>query len=173
MGEITAREHICRMLPRHFREFRIRREWPKSGRNSFSIDQLLFTIHQPVKRCPQCDRVETDDSLAFCRADGTALISDPGSISRDAGTAKFDSGSESIEIETSILPPTSTTPEINRATAPTTVLRAAQIPRTTRELSRQKRRWVVIAPIAVAVIVISIAGYSYFSPKNNAAIQSI
>ena len=27
-----------------------------------------------MKRCPQCNRVETDDALAFCRADGTRLI---------------------------------------------------------------------------------------------------
>jgi len=26
-----------------------------------------------MKRCPQCNLVETDDSLRFCRADGTAL----------------------------------------------------------------------------------------------------
>lgn len=27
-----------------------------------------------MKRCPQCNRVETDDVLAFCRVDGTRLI---------------------------------------------------------------------------------------------------
>src|SRR6266542_5660409 len=29
-----------------------------------------------MKRCPHCNRVETDDALAFCRADGTRLIAD-------------------------------------------------------------------------------------------------
>ena len=29
-----------------------------------------------MKRCPQCNRVETDDALAFCRADGSRLVSD-------------------------------------------------------------------------------------------------
>src|SRR5258705_1739983 len=29
-----------------------------------------------MKRCPQCNRVETDDALAFCRADGARLIAD-------------------------------------------------------------------------------------------------
>ena len=33
-----------------------------------------------MKRCPQCNRVESDDALAFCRADGTALVSESGSI---------------------------------------------------------------------------------------------
>ena len=28
-----------------------------------------------MKRCPQCQRVETDDALAFCRNDGARLIS--------------------------------------------------------------------------------------------------
>ena len=27
-----------------------------------------------MKRCPQCNRVETDETLKFCRADGTPLI---------------------------------------------------------------------------------------------------
>src|SRR5437016_4213531 len=125
-----------------------------------------------MKRCPQCNRIETDDALKFCRADGATLVSDSGSITGDASTAKFGSGAGSSEIETSVLP-NSTDVNINRATAPTTVLPAAQTPSTTRELSKQERRWVVIAPIAVAVLVISIAGYSYFSRKNNAAIQSI
>src|SRR5438128_11785411 len=29
-----------------------------------------------MKRCPACKRVEPDDTLAFCRADGTRLIFD-------------------------------------------------------------------------------------------------
>ena len=28
-----------------------------------------------MKRCPQCNRVESDETLKFCRADGTPLIS--------------------------------------------------------------------------------------------------
>ena len=30
-----------------------------------------------MKRCPTCDRIETDDALTFCRADGTTLVTDP------------------------------------------------------------------------------------------------
>ena len=36
-----------------------------------------------MKRCPQCNRVENDDALTFCRADGTPLVSDSGSVSRN------------------------------------------------------------------------------------------
>lgn len=35
-----------------------------------------------MKRCPQCNRVETDDALAFCRVDGTALVSDESTATR-------------------------------------------------------------------------------------------
>src|SRR6266571_6151815 len=126
-----------------------------------------------MKRCPQCNRVETDDALVFCRVDGAALISDSGSISTDANTAKFASAPVSSEIETGILPHTSTTPEINRPTAPTTVLPSAQAPGTTHELSKPSRRGLVFATVALAVIGIAIAGYFYFSRKSNASIQSI
>src|SRR5204862_2848774 len=105
--------------------------------------------HSKMKRCPQCNRVETDDALAFCRVDGATLIGDSFPLTAEGETAQLGSTSAKTEIETSILPH-STDANINRATAPTTVLPAAQIPSTTREFSKQKR-WVVIAPIAVAV----------------------
>ncbi len=37
-----------------------------------------------MKRCPQCNRVETDDALGYCRVDGTALTSDsPQAVGRE------------------------------------------------------------------------------------------
>lgn len=53
-----------------------------------------------MKRCPHCNRVESDAALVYYRADGTALISDSGSVSGDAGTVKFGAGGVSAEIET-------------------------------------------------------------------------
>jgi eukaryotic-like serine/threonine-protein kinase len=32
-----------------------------------------------MKRCPQCQRLENDDTLVFCRTDGTRLVADTGS----------------------------------------------------------------------------------------------
>ncbi|HEX6730277.1 MAG TPA: hypothetical protein VF074_09715, partial [Pyrinomonadaceae bacterium] len=125
-----------------------------------------------MKRCPQCNRVESDDTLAFCRADGAALISNSGSISGDAGTVRFASGAVSSEIETSILP-NATRPELSRATAPTTVLPAPQTPDSTRELSKSNRRGLVLSIAGVVLVVIILAGYFYVSRKNNATIQSI
>ncbi|HKO96176.1 MAG TPA: hypothetical protein VJU86_04250 [Pyrinomonadaceae bacterium] len=40
-----------------------------------------------MKRCPQCNRVETDETLKFCRADGAILINDSAPIPSEAGTA--------------------------------------------------------------------------------------
>jgi TolB-like protein/Flp pilus assembly protein TadD len=126
-----------------------------------------------MKRCPECKRVETDDALAFCRADGTALISDSGPVGAEAGTVKFGSAPVSDEIKTSVLPPTSTTPEINRPTAPTTVLPAQQMPGTTRDLSRAGRRRAVIVVGALVCLALAIAGYFYIPGKRERAIESI
>jgi TolB-like protein len=125
-----------------------------------------------MKRCPQCNRVETDDALVFCRADGTALIGDSRSISGDAGTVKFGSAPVSSEIGTSILPNV-TDASINRATAPTTVLPASQIPGTISHLSKPKSRGLVFGLIALVITGAAIASYFYFSRKNSATIQSI
>src|SRR5437870_2828410 len=97
-----------------------------------------------MKRCPQCNRVETDDALVFCRADGTALVSDSGSVSAEAGTAKFGSAPVASEVLTSVLPQHTTDAGINRPTGSTTVLDRQQTIGRTRELNRPRRRaWVL------------------------------
>src|SRR6478672_6310761 len=99
-----------------------------------------------MKRCPQCNRVETDESLKFCRVDGATLITNSGPVSGDAGTAKFGSAPVSSEIETSILPHT-TDASVNRSTAPTTVLAQTASTSTTRELTKPRRRLIMVAGI--------------------------
>ena len=49
-----------------------------------------------MKRCPQCNRVEADDALTFCRADGTRLVTDSSS-SDSTATAILPSASRSGE----------------------------------------------------------------------------
>jgi TolB-like protein/Tfp pilus assembly protein PilF len=127
-----------------------------------------------MKRCPACKRIENDDTLVFCRADGTILISDSGSVSADAGTARFGSSPVASEVETSVLLPQAADADINRSTGPTTVLDRPQTISRTRELSRPKRTKALAFTVAVfftAAIVFS--AYFYFSGKNTAAIQSI
>ena len=124
-----------------------------------------------MKRCPQCNRVEANDSLTFCRTDGVALINDSGSF--DSQTAKLGSGQVSSEIETSLLPHTSATPEINRTTGPTTALPGSQIQGTTRELTKPKRRGLAFAAVGLALVIICALGYFYWSRSRMTAIESI
>src|SRR6266705_5921664 len=127
-----------------------------------------------MKTCPACKRVESDDTLAFCRADGTALISDSGPVRAEIGTVKFGSAPVSSETETSILPPTVTDADMSRPTAPTTVLDRQQTIGKTHGLSKTKWRKATVL-ILVATVIAAIAGlaYYYYAHKNNAAINSI
>jgi eukaryotic-like serine/threonine-protein kinase len=126
-----------------------------------------------MKRCPACKRVEPDDTLVFCRADGTALVNDSGSVSAEAGTARFGSSAVGSEVETSVLPH-ATDAGISRPTGSTTVLDPQRISGRTRELSRPNRRKLTVL-VFVAIGIVAIAGlaYYYFTHKNNAAINSI
>ena len=76
-----------------------------------------------MKRCPQCNRTEADDALAFCRADGTPLVRESGSVGEEAGTLRFGSAPATSETETRILP---TGEGLSRPTAPTPVLDGRQ-----------------------------------------------
>ena len=129
-----------------------------------------------MKRCPQCSRLETDGALKFCRVDGATLIADSSPTASEARTAPFSSGSVATENATSILPD-ATDANINRATAPTTVLPPKPPSSTTSELIKPKRRkTVVIAVIVTAVIAVTSAFLvaSYRSRKSSGgAIQSI
>jgi TolB-like protein/Flp pilus assembly protein TadD len=125
-----------------------------------------------MKRCPQCNRVETDESLKFCRADGATLLNDSGSVSGEVGTAKFASAAVSSEIETSVLPHR-TDADINRPTAPTTVLPTGVSPSSTRSLNKPKRRGFMIALVAVIALGIATGAYFYFNRSHTSAIESI
>jgi TolB-like protein/Tfp pilus assembly protein PilF len=125
-----------------------------------------------MKRCPVCKRVEPDDALVFCRADGTALVNESGSLSTEAGTAKFGSSVVASEVETSFLPQHAT--GAGRATAPTTVLDRQQKIGITHELSKSKtRKAVLLAAAVIFIIAIGVSTYFYLSRKSNAAINSI
>jgi TolB-like protein len=127
-----------------------------------------------MKRCPACKRVESDDALVYCRADGTPLVSDPGSVSADAGTVRFGSSPVVGEVATSVLPQQATDAGMSRATGSTAGLDAHRTAGGTRELGMTKRRnaaLLTVAAVITAAIVVS--AYFYLSRKNNAAIQSI
>jgi len=128
-----------------------------------------------MKRCPHCNRVETDDALAFCRVDGMTLVSDSSQLSGEVGTARLGSPSAATEIETSLLPHR-TDAVMGRGTAPTNVL-PAQPPLATVALAKPKHRRTAIAiAIIVAAVVAAAAAMivnSYLSRRSNASIQSV
>ena len=127
-----------------------------------------------MKRCPQCNRVETDETLKFCRIDGATLVNDSSSIGSEEGTAQLGTSPGASEIHTSILPH-HTEANVNRATAPTTVLPVQ--PSTTFELTKPKsRRIAIIITVIVTAIVAAAAAIafdSYRAWNNEKSIQSI
>ena len=112
--------------------------------------------------------------LGYCRADGTALIADSGSVNAEAGTVKFGSAAISSEIQTSVLPRTFTDAGISRPSAQTTLLPSQSATQNTRDLSKPKGRKAIIA-IAAVVAVALVAGLNHYRPrgKNTAQIESI
>jgi TolB-like protein len=124
-----------------------------------------------MKRCPSCNRVEPDDALAFCRADGTALVTHSlsGGESRPASVL----GNPSSEIETSILPH-STDAGISRATGATTVFEAQPgLARTHRLVSVKRRKVIVLAIAGLVVVTLALLVYIYRTRSSNTTIDSI
>ena len=58
-----------------------------------------------MKRCPQCNRSETDETLAFCRVDGTALVNQSGDKLERSGTLRITPSRVANGAETRILSP--------------------------------------------------------------------
>ena len=127
-----------------------------------------------MKRCPQCNRLEPDDTLGYCRADGTALISDTGPVCAESGTVKFGSAAVSSEIQTSVLPQTITDAGISRPTAQTTALPSPLPPKNTGKLSKPKPWKAVVATAAAVALTLFTGVYLYWQRgKITAQIESI
>ncbi len=128
-----------------------------------------------MKRCPQCNRVEADDSLAFCRSDGVALVSDLLAPGNEAGTARLGSGSPATEIDTSLLPHT-TGAGIPRATGPSTVLPSNQPQASTSsaEFGEIKKHKLGVALGALMLLaVLGVGLWFFFLRTSSEAINSI
>ena len=136
-----------------------------------SVRAAPVILSTPMKRCPQCNRVETEETLTFCRVDGTPLVRESGAVNDSAGTLKFGATPVTGETETRILP---TDEILARPTAPTTVLDARRASGGTQELSKPKsRRLLVIAVASVTLVTIVASAYYLSRGKNHAAIESI
>jgi len=113
-----------------------------------------------MKRCPTCNRVETDTALKFCRVDGATLVTESSSINREAKTAPLGAQADLGEVHTSILP-RNTNANTNRSTGPTTVLPPQPII-ATQQLAGTGRRRRIIA-LGALLILIAIASGGYFA----------
>ena len=115
--------------------------------------------------------------LKFCRADGATLVNDSSSFNSEAGTAQLGSSFDASEVHTSILPH-NTGANVNRVTAPTTVLPPEPAPSATSELSKSKRRptailiAVIVTAVGAAVIAIAVNSYRSRTPSR-ALINSV
>jgi eukaryotic-like serine/threonine-protein kinase len=125
-----------------------------------------------MKRCPQCNRVEPDDALTFCRADGTPLVRESGSAADAAGTLKLSPSQSTHTSETRILPAGE---GLSRTTAPTTVLAPHPAAGGTRESGEPKSRSKILIVVgAVVAAALALSGYLYLPRgRNDTAIKSI
>lgn len=124
-----------------------------------------------MKRCPQCNRVEPDDALGFCRVDGATLVTGPLSDSENT-TAIFDTSAPSSESTTRSFSP-HTNEGVSRTTGPTTALPSQQLHSQTRGLAKLTRAKILMAVGAVIVAAIGVTAYSLLSRTRNTAISSV
>src|SRR5262245_2745958 len=128
-----------------------------------------------MKRCPTCNRVETDKSLRFCRVDGATLVIDSSAIEGEAGTVYLGSPADASEVHTNILPHR-TDSNFNRATAPTTVLPPRDSTPATQQLFGGRK---VSIGIVVFIVLVGVAVGGYFAAgrfiasKKEKAIESV
>ena len=118
-----------------------------------------------MKRCPQCNRVETDDALVYCRVDGAALVRESSPLASEAGTAQL--AEDANEVNTSILPH-NTEVNVSRTTGPTTVLTGASASPTNALVGSRSSKRVLLGIVAVLVVAAAIGGF-FIARKLNAA----
>src|ERR1051325_10719990 len=110
-----------------------------------------------MKRCPQCNRLESDEALKFCHVDPSTLVHDSSSIGNEAGTAQLGSQSDSSEVHTSVLSHR-TDANINRGTGPTAILPPQPAASASLEPNKAKQR--KIATIIVVIMTAVVAATS-------------
>ena len=128
-----------------------------------------------MKRCPECNRVETDEALKFCRVDGATLVNDSSPIGA-AGSAQPSAQWDASEVHTSVLPH-HTHANVDRATGPTTSLPQAPAG-ATREFSKTRSNKGLLLAIAVVIVIaVAIGGFfitkKFSAPKTTSGIESV
>jgi hypothetical protein len=133
----------------------------------------LDLTKKTVKRCPQCNRLETDDTLTFCRVDGSPLTNTASFTSEELGTIRLDSTPVSGEMKTTFLSQPVTTNSVSNTTAQSTPLPTPEARPITRELRKPKKRLAFVAVGALLVLALVGSAYIYLKTKNRAPIQSM
>ena len=118
-----------------------------------------------MKRCPQCNRIENDNALAFCRVDGAPLITGPLADSENT-TAILDSTAPSSESTTRNFSP-HTNEGVSRTTGPTTALPSQHLPSNTRPLTKPARAKLLLAVGAAIVVALGIGAYFLAGTREN------
>ena len=120
-----------------------------------------------MKRCPACKRVETDDALVFCRADGTLLVSDS---PEGEATRALPELRATGEAPTEMLRDTGEGKLTTSALKPGPPVAAINAPR--KSMSGRKLALIVALTVVIAVVV---AGYVFYrhSRDSEVAIESI
>jgi TolB-like protein/Flp pilus assembly protein TadD len=125
-----------------------------------------------VKRCPHCHRIEPDDALAFCRADGTPLVRES---QESAGTLKLDAARAPGETDTRLLSQTGAAHGGETHDAPaaaTTGLGERPTAARTQELSKPKSRRGAVVAFGALLLVAAIAASVYFYTRSRGASTS-
>jgi adenylate cyclase len=120
---------------------------------------------ESMKRCPQCNRVETDEALKFCRADGATLVSESSSLNVEASTAHL--GADASEVHTSILPH-HTAPGAQRVTGPTTSLPQSSVA-ATHELRKSRPNKTLLVGVAAILVLAVGVGVFFIARKLSAS----
>src|SRR5678816_2552991 len=126
-----------------------------------------------MKRCPQCNRLETDDALAFCRVDGSPLNVESHVTNDELGTISLDSIPVSDEAKTTILTPPNTNESFNAPTAATTVLSSPLSAPLIEPRRKSRLPWILPAVAILITVVLAACVYFLFVRKAQAPIQSI
>lgn len=119
-----------------------------------------------MKRCPECNRIETDDAMGFCRVDGATLVTGPLADSENT-TAILDTTPPPSESTTRSFAP-QTDEAVSRTTGPTTALPSGQLHSQTRPLAKPARARLLMTIGAVIVVALGVSAYFFAGARDNA-----
>ena len=150
------------------------------ARDSSAGDTQADSLRYKMKRCPQCNRVESDEALKFCRVDGAVLIEESTVADEYSSTRVLPSSQtgEASVVHTDPGHPPGTTRGLAQA-KPATVATAGlasanRIAVADSLITRlNKHRAVAIIIVALAITGVSVFSYFYFTRRSATTIDSI